>query len=318
MKEIRWDNIFGHEVQKRRLEDFFSVGMPHCLLFVGQDGIGKKMIAERLARVAWCQSDKAPCGECEGCKDFAKRGMFLVAADTVKIFSIDEVRFLKDKLEKTDFSGNLRVVIVDNVHLLSKIVANALLKILEEPAKNIVFILIASDAYSVLPTIKSRSLMMRFDKLKKADIEKMVIAWGETDLNKNWSILISGQPGLIKKIFFGNAQEITGKMISFWKMLMADYWVKSEITKKVSSLEKEKIIGVIFFWEICLRSYLLWKHGMEKFCWWHEKELLEWYNNCNLTCDQVVRLLGQLGDLRNMIANNYNKKIQIFNFLLES
>lgn len=313
MKKIRWDDIYGHKQQKIWLQKLFSGDMPHCLLLAGVDGIGKKMLAERLAQAFRCESEDVPCGLCRGCTDKIGPTVYY-KNDRENLLSIDLIRELKSDLAKTDFREQERVVIIDNAQDLTVVVANSLLKILEEPKDKVVFILLANEAHWVLSTIRSRCLTIFFDKLPLEDTVDLTQGWTGDGLS---SVLSSGQPALIGKMTGQSQVELVGKMISFWKILLADYWVRWEIVKKISCLEKEKIAGVLFFWEICLRNFLLWQEGRRERVWWLTEELSDWYKFINFDRGKIVKMLDNLGDLKNNVKRNIHFKTQLFNFLLQ-
>ncbi len=318
MREIRWDDIFGHEWQKSRLQKIIDNGLPHCLLFVGRDSIGKKLMAERLAEFFWCEKQLSPCGECRDCRLGWKNQSLLLNSDSKQPINIEEIRLLKDRLSRTDFAAKTRVVVVDRVQSLTKVAANSLLKLLEEPQNNIVFILLTDDAARVLPTIKSRCIAVYFDKLSADDMVKLLVNWGEDTENSIWQPLTkTGQAVWLKKMWRQDMEEMQGKVVSFWKILSADYWVKAEVVKKICELDKEKIYGVLSFWEMCLRHFLLWRQGQEKNGWWSNEKLLVWYKQTNFSWEKIVFLLDKLSDLKTTLTNNTHKKTQIFNFLLQ-
>jgi DNA polymerase-3 subunit gamma/tau len=168
----------------------------HAYLFVGPRGTGKTTVARILAKALNCkkpETDGDPCDKCDFCVAI-KSGLFsdLIEIDAASNRGIDDIRDLKDKVRLAPSRGKRKIYIIDEVHMLTTEAFNALLKTLEEPPKNVVFILCTTESYKVPETIKSRCQIFRFkrasitqlvNKLKEiAKEEKIKIP--ETDLQK--------------------------------------------------------------------------------------------------------------------------------------
>lgn len=177
-------NLAGHAAIADRLAAAYRAGkLPHGLLFVGPPGIGKATLAFRLAVHVLAHPDPATAPERLAAPDRAGQTARLVAqgahpavlhltrpyADKEKRFktmiTVDEVRRVNRFLSLTAHDGSHRFVIVDPVDDMNANAANALLKNLEEPPARTVFVLIAQSAGRLLPTIRSRCQVMRFQPL---------------------------------------------------------------------------------------------------------------------------------------------------------
>src|SRR5690606_30411853 len=126
----------------------------HAYLFSGPRGTGKTSTARILAKVLNCANpvDGEPCGECENCRSVDEGQIvdWLLELDAASNSRIDDMRGLLERLP-LGTSGNRKVVILDEVHMLSAGASNALLKSLEEPPSHVVFILATTDPQKVLP-----------------------------------------------------------------------------------------------------------------------------------------------------------------------
>lgn len=136
--------------------------LPHALLFVGQKGIGKRAMAERLAARLLCLAPVSgePCEECKTCH-LIQHGthpdlLHLSPEEEGKVIKVDPVRETIDKLHGTAQQGGYRVLIIDPAEEMNISAANALLKTLEEPGLNTMIILIVNQLGQVMPTIRSR------------------------------------------------------------------------------------------------------------------------------------------------------------------
>ena len=140
----------------------------HAYLFSGPRGTGKTSTARILAKVLNCESSQygEPCGVCPNCVavDEGRIVDWLVELDAASNNGVANIRELIERIP-LGTSGNRKVVILDEVHMLSAGASNALLKSLEEPPPHVVFILATTDPQKVLPTIRSRTQHFEFHLL---------------------------------------------------------------------------------------------------------------------------------------------------------
>jgi len=136
--------------------------LPHALLLVGEEGIGKYMLAKRMAKSLLCMQpiEFESCGKCQSCKTYESGAnpdytQIELAEDKQQI-SVDQIRKLNEFLTYTRSFNTHRVAIINPIERMNNNAANSLLKSLEEPANNSVIILVASNLSKILPTIKSR------------------------------------------------------------------------------------------------------------------------------------------------------------------
>jgi DNA polymerase-3 subunit gamma/tau len=140
----------------------------HAYLFSGPRGTGKTSTARILAKVLNCDKPKdgEPCGKCPNCVAVEEGRIvdWLLELDAASNNGVANIRELIERIP-LGTSGNRKVVILDEVHMLSTGAANALLKSLEEPPSHVVFILATTDPQKVLPTIRSRTQHFEFHLL---------------------------------------------------------------------------------------------------------------------------------------------------------
>ena len=132
----------------------------HAWLLLGDPGLGKEQLAERLARLHLCQQpDRGePCGQCHSCQLFDKGHHPDLGSVTVdsKTIGVDAIREICARLQNSAQLGRGKVVIIPDAERMTESAANALLKTLEEPAGDSLLLLIASQVSRLLPTILSR------------------------------------------------------------------------------------------------------------------------------------------------------------------
>ncbi len=136
----------------------------HAYLFSGPRGTGKTTAAKVLAKALNCTDREGaePCNRCTSCRNIDLGiALDVLEIDAASNRGIDEIRDLREKVKFTSSEGKYKVYIIDEVHMLTNEAFNALLKTLEEPPTDVVFVLATTEAHKVPLTILSR--VQRFD-----------------------------------------------------------------------------------------------------------------------------------------------------------
>jgi DNA polymerase-3 subunit gamma/tau len=186
----RFDEVLGQEHVTRALRNAVREDrVGHAYLFSGPRGTGKTSTARILAKVLNCDApvDGEPCGKCENCLAVAEGRVtdWLLEQDAASKSKVDDMRDLIERVP-LGTSGKRRVIILDEVHMLSQGAENALLKTLEEPPEHVVFVLATTDPQKVRPTIRSRTQHFEFRLLSPdvlAEHVRHVIADAGLDLD---------------------------------------------------------------------------------------------------------------------------------------
>ncbi len=171
-----FDEILGQDNIATILSNQVKSGnISHAYLFSGTRGTGKTSCAKILARGINCLHpvNGSPCNECESCKGIMDGSyMDVVEMDAASNNGVDDIRDLKEKVYYPPANLKYKVYIIDEVHMLSKGAFNALLKILEEPPRHLVFILATTEPERIPATILSRCQRFNFRRISKDVIEK--------------------------------------------------------------------------------------------------------------------------------------------------
>jgi len=138
----------------------------HALLFEGPDGIGRALVAMRLAQYVNCEQEDRPCGVCRSCKTIASGNhpdvLWLRPEEGKRFIRVDQVRKMVRTVGYSRYGAARRFLIIDGVERMPASAANALLKTLEEPPDGTGFVLLAGHRRALLPTIVSRCQVFRF------------------------------------------------------------------------------------------------------------------------------------------------------------
>lgn len=170
-----FSEIIGQDRVIRLLRQALRHGrLPHALLFTGLDGVGKLRTALALARVLNCESASLgdACDRCLSCRKMVSGNHpdLLLVEREGQFIRIDRIRDLQRRLRFRPLEGGKRVIVIHDAETMRTEAANALLKILEEPPPDNLFILTAPDSTALLPTIASRCLCLRFQPLTRTAI----------------------------------------------------------------------------------------------------------------------------------------------------
>jgi DNA polymerase-3 subunit gamma/tau len=170
-----FDSVVGQEHITNTLKNAIkSNRIHHAYLFSGPRGVGKTTTARILARAVNCLSpiDYEPCNKCANCIAILEnRSLDVIEIDGASNNSVEDVRKLRENAKYPPTNAKYKIYIIDEVHMLSNAAFNALLKILEEPPKHLIFIFATTEPHKVLPTITSRC--QRYD-FKRMDINSIV------------------------------------------------------------------------------------------------------------------------------------------------
>ncbi len=175
---MNFDNFYGNEETKEYLSSAFSrKAFPHALLLSGERGIGKRTLADIIARALVCESDNdVPCGNCPSCKK-AKNGFH---PDIIKLdvdpssHGVNYFRKLKLDALILPNDADRKVYIFNNAEAMTPESQDAFLKILEEPPSFTFFILLCQSQSDLLPTIVSRTAHIALSRLSDSDIERII------------------------------------------------------------------------------------------------------------------------------------------------
>ena len=207
---IMWKNLIGHAATADYLKKIIAEEkFPHAVIFAGIEGVGKRLAAEICAAALLCENphDGTPCGTCESCHLVAAHthpDFYVVEAEetkTTRNIKIGQIRQMQAEAALRPINSARRVVILDGAELMNNAAANCLLKTIEEPPSQTIFILLTASRSSLLMTIRSRCITVNFDRLKAADIRDELILRGvENSEAERLSVIAGGSFGRALKL----------------------------------------------------------------------------------------------------------------------
>lgn len=220
-----FENIIGNESIKNTLEKSIKTNqITHSYLMIGIQGIGKKLLAKEYAKVIL------------GSNDIINNPDFLCIEPDGNSIKVDQIRNLQKEIQEKPIISNKKVYIIDDSDLMTKEAQNCLLKTLEEPPEFAVIILIGSNENAFLPTIKSRCMILHFNRLSDSEI-KSYLQEQYNGLNVTQSMLDIAGGSIGRAINLKDKQE--------------DY---SKVEEIINNLDKKDLIDIVQASEILYKS----------------------------------------------------------------
>lgn len=201
----RFDEIVGQGVITTTLKNALMTHQTsHAYLFTGPRGTGKTSAAKIFAKAINCHhlKDGEPCNECESCREITAGQMNdVIEIDAASNNGVEEIRDIRDKAKYAPTQADYKVYIIDEVHMLSTGAFNALLKTLEEPPANVVFILATTEPHKIPLTIISRTQRFDFRRISADDsFQRMKFILGEKQVEYDeqalWVIANAAEGGM--------------------------------------------------------------------------------------------------------------------------
>ncbi|HCT6697204.1 TPA: DNA polymerase III subunit gamma/tau [Enterococcus faecalis] len=170
----RFDDVVGQRAITQTLKNaIVQKKTSHAYLFTGPRGTGKTSAAKIFAKAINCKhsQDGEPCNVCETCVAITEgRLNDVIEIDAASNNGVEEIRDIRDKAKYAPTQAEYKVYIIDEVHMLSTGAFNALLKTLEEPPQNVIFILATTEPHKIPLTIISRTQRFDFKRISTQDI----------------------------------------------------------------------------------------------------------------------------------------------------
>lgn len=265
----------------------------YSYLFIGTDGIGKKLIAKEFAKMILCTGQNKYCNNCKSCIEFDTDNNpdFKIIEPDGNSIKIEQIREFQSKVTEKPIVSDRKVYIINNSDKMTTEAQNCLLKTLEEPPEFVTIILIGSNESAFLSTIKSRCIIMHFDKISNEEIQNYVFDNYQVKLSSQ--IMLDACEGSI-----GKAIKILDKQEEYDKI--------EDVIKTIEKIDKIDLLN---------KSEVIYKAKDEKF------ELLDYINIVLINLAKInskhAPCIKIVEDTKKRLQSNANYDMSIDNMLLK-
>ena len=296
--------------------------LPHALLFTGIEGIGKNLTAKVLAKVLLCSGEEKPCNICPSCRAFDAKNhpdfYYLEPEGKANNIKIEQIRQMQSQIALSPYLADKRVVIINDAETMNEAAENSLLKTLEEPTGDVVFILVTANKDLLLPTILSRCMKLYFAPLSEDEIK--IILKSKYAVNEDKATVIAKLSGgsMKRAISFlddDNFNLCQNAMDFLSKDLNAkDIW---QISDEFSAMDKAKIKQWADFLQMIIRDLLLLQAGADDNLLYNrdKKDVLDKLI-VNFSLNRLFNCQNLIENLVKRLSSNADLKLMMQDFML--
>lgn len=269
---MNFDSIIGQPVLAGSLKRAVKENLvANSYIFCGARGSGKSMAAEIFAKALNCNGEGAekPCDKCTSCKklESGNHPNIDVIKPSGASIKIKQIREVIAKVSKKPFENGYKVLIIDNADKMTQDAQDAFLKTLEEPPANTVFILLAENQSSLLPTVVSRCQVFYLKKIAKQQIENYLLERFSCD-KEQISFAATAANGIIgRAIEMLNDQELQKLRrlyVNFASNLNGGSYTELTAAAAELAVSKEDAVRLLDFMLSWHRDILIIKQGCEE------------------------------------------------------
>lgn len=321
---MNWSEIIGHSKKIVQLKEMIQTNnFPNAVIFSGLEGIGKKKIAEVVAKSLLCENDSKPCNECQSCHSIENHShpdYYFIEPDKSKanpIIKIDQIRQIQQEISKMPVMSNCRMILIDDAELMNVATQNCLLKTLEEPTGLTKLILITSSFSRLLMTIRSRCMRINFDKLNEVEIERELERQNIIEA-KRISLISNGSLGKAFSLVRNKGLEIREEALNFFESLvevnLEEIFVKGEeLSKQPKDTFKEWTLNIQKF----LRDVLLIELKLEDESYYNrdlKNRMMKLHNL--LRDEQIYKMMKETVEVQRRLKSNATLELLIESYFI--
>lgn len=249
-----FEHIIGNEQIKNILQESIKRNKTsHSYLFVGIEGIGKKIVAKEFAKMLLCLEENKQESNCKSCIEFNSNNHpdFLLLEPEGNVIKIEQIRQLQKRIQEKPIISHKKVYIINDADKMTKEAQNCLLKTLEEPPEFSTIILIGTNENAFLSTIKSRCMILHFQKIEDEKIKQYLSnQLEENNITENMLKMFQGSIG--KAIKLKDKQELYNKIENIIENLNKKDLIDVSNSAEIIYQSKEEIMEILEYMNVLL------------------------------------------------------------------
>lgn len=311
---MKFDDFVGNNVIKQQLQDLLKKNkLFHAFLLEGEKGLGKKTLAKIISQAAVCANlnDEIPCDTCLGCKKVQKEihpdVIYPEKTGVLQSYSIETIRKIRADAYILPNEAENKVYVLTDIDNMGSPAQNAFLKVLEEPPKNVIFILTCKSCSNIIPTVRSRVLKYTLKPVSKKEFSEYFSSkiYDNYNLEDFWEFS-KGNIGLA--IDFATNSELC-KSVEIAKKIIINLCLEKEFDMltviKQSSEDKKLFLFMLNFLNEKLKEALLL---IKTVCFEESSDSAKMLSE-KFSAEQILYLLEVLFETKKHVEKNVNMTI---------
>ena len=313
---MKWLQQYRERLNSTRVQG----RLPHALLISGFDGLGKRVLAEQLARSLLCEqpaADGQPCGQCAACgwlrADTHPDLLWLLPEETDKAIKIDQVRALSSELCMTSHAGRYKVAIIQPADAMNQNAANSLLKTLEEPTDNTLLLLLTALPGRLPATIRSRCQQLQIALPDASSAQRWLQDTGmESEQASRYLKLANGAPLKAQQLA---ASDCAGMRDQRLQQLVAVFQGSMDPVDIAKQWLGENERQCLDWWRVWLEDLLRWQLGGQPPI---EPEVAQKLQRIveTVDCRQLFDLSDKVSRALNSLSSGLNRQLILEDLLI--
>lgn len=311
--------IIGHQRIVKFFENAEKEGaLSHAYGFIGPGSVGKRTVAKKLASTLL----KTPEEKLFSHPDFIymERGEDEKTGKLKKEITVNQAREIRSRLQTTSWQEGYRVVIINEAEKLNNESASALLKILEEPPKRSIFLLLVENEAALIPTIKSRIQTFYFSLVKPAEVAVGLREMGaDPEKAELFARRCLGKPGLAINFLQEDFSDKYSELLkTFQEMVGAPFYRKLQLVenyfgdKEDGERGRQELQKILDNWIAWFRDSLLKKHGASEFS---SEPLI--FTKLHFSDSQLLEIIDSLINIKKLLSQNVHPRLAVETALIK-
>lgn len=311
---MRFSDCLGHDKPIGIINSYIEKNcFSGAYIFSGPEGIGKKMVAKIIAQALNCTAaSNKPCGSCRACLKAEKleHPDLHIIENCESQIKIEDIRSIQRQVNFRPYEGAMKIFIIDNAHRLNPESANSLLKLLEEPPKDSLIILITHKLQVIFKTVLSRCKVIKFAPLVRAELESILIKDYSVDKGAAHFLSFYSEGRL------GLALKLKDLKIADQKNKVFDSFLFSEkpLDRNFASQSKEQLrvfLNILASW---FRDIYLLKAGLSQTELIHSDRQNDIFKAAHkFSFRQLDEIIAGISESLLYLENNVNTKLLLHN-----